>query len=102
MKKRYKLVFWTLIFTLVYSPAHALRCGNKLVNVGDRKHKVLHVCGEPLYRDAYDRPVAVYGYSHHYRSVDVWTYNFGKKRFMRELIFEDGILRRINELDYGY
>ena len=38
------------------------------------------------------------------RSVSVrqWTYNFGSRRFMRQLRFENGILKHIETLKYGY
>jgi len=49
---------------------------------------------------------------HHYsvtpriykRSVSVrqWTYNFGARQFMRQLRFENGILKEIETLKYGY
>lgn len=49
---------------------------------------------------------------HHYRgttrvykrsvSVKQWTYNFGSRRFMRQLRFENGILKDIETLKYGY
>ncbi len=35
-------------------------------------------------------------------SVDLWTYNFGARRFMRQLRFENGILKDIKSLRYGY
>lgn len=89
-----------LVLCLMAAQAHALRCGNKLVDRGDRKHKVLHACGEPTYRDAYERPIP--GAYFLFNQVDVWTYNFGPRRFMYELIFEQGVLVRINQLGYGY
>ena len=89
------------ILLLVFSKqAFALRCGTKLVDVGDRKHKVLNQCGEPVYKDAYEQNSPVYPY--HTEQIDVWTYNYGSARFMRELIFRNGVLHRINKLDYGY
>jgi hypothetical protein len=38
------------------------------------------------------------------RSVSVrqWTYNFGARQFMRQLKFENGILKDIETLKYGY
>ena len=38
------------------------------------------------------------------RSVSVrqWTYNFGVRQFMRQLRFENGILKDIETLKYGY
>ena len=35
-------------------------------------------------------------------SVELWTYNFGARRFMRQLRFENGILKDIKSLRYGY
>lgn len=96
------LIPLVLCLFFVSEQAWALRCGNKLVNVGDRKHKVHRVCGEPTYVDAYDLPIPNFGYAQGYNRIDVWTYNFGPRRFMRELVFENGILRRINQLEYGY
>lgn len=95
-------LFVLVMFFLLLSSgqAMALRCGNKLVDIGDRKHKVHRVCGEPTYVDSYDQPI--YGYRQGYNHVEVWTYNFGRSRFMQELVFENGILRRINQLEYGY
>lgn len=94
---RYGLLIALLVMA---GQTFALRCGNKLVDRGDRKYKVLYVCGEPTYIDAYDRPVpGAYFLS---TPVEVWTYNFGPTRFMYELIFENGVLVRINQLGYGY
>ncbi|MGR9107095.1 MAG: DUF2845 domain-containing protein [Gammaproteobacteria bacterium] len=97
---------------LVSEPAWALKCGNKIVRIGDRLHRVHRLCGDPAYVHAYDQPIGVQGYQqgsdyyYYYQQgsnhIDVWTYNFGPSRFMRELIFENGVLRYINQLDYGY
>ena len=93
--------FLLTIFLLVCSgQAFALRCGTKLVDIGDRKHKVLYKCGEPDYKDSYDQISPFYPYPA--EQIDVWTYNFGSNLFMQELIFRNGILRRINKLGYGY
>lgn len=81
-------------------PVHALRCGTKLIQIGDRKHRVIKYCGKPTFIDFYEKPLAVYPY--YSQIVDVWTYNFGPNKFMQELFFENGRLVRINELDYGY
>lgn len=89
-----------LIILVFSQQAHAFRCGTKIVEIGDRKHRVLNLCGEPEFIDAYERAVGVYPFQIIY--VEVWTYNFGKNRFMQELVFENGVLQRINTLDYGY
>lgn len=90
--------------------ASALRCGNKLVDIGDRRHQVAKICGEPDYVDSYEKPVISsayargFGYSNvqTFVHIDVWTYNFGSTRFMKELIFQDGVLHTINQLEYGH
>jgi hypothetical protein len=34
--------------------------------------------------------------------VEEWTYNFGPRRFMRSIRFENGIVTSIETLGYGY
>ncbi len=99
------------MFCLLLAPgqASALRCGNKLVDIGDRAHKVFQRCGDPDFVDSYEKPIVTYSYApgsnynyvHGFIHVDVWTYDFGPNRFTKELIFENGVLRYINQLGYG-
>ena len=79
---------------------YALRCGTKVVEIYDRKHIVLHKCGEPTYTDSYEQASLAHPYL--IQQIDVWTYNFGSNKFMQELIFRNGRLHRINNLGYGY
>jgi hypothetical protein len=106
----------TALFALVAlggSTAHAMSCQNRLVVVGDVPARVRGLCGDPA--DRVERVV--------YRTnavqvrgpggvvytdvitvgvfVQQWVYDFGPQRFMRELVFEDGRLSRINTLGYG-
>ncbi|MCI0733404.1 MAG: DUF2845 domain-containing protein [Methylococcaceae bacterium] len=97
-----KIVLGIFCILLASGPALALRCGNKIVDVGDRLHKVQRLCGDPVFVHSYDLPILVYGYIQGYNHFEVWTYNFGRNRFMQELIFQNGVLRFINQLDYGY
>lgn len=129
MKKYFKIVF-LLISIVVSEQSVALRCGNKLVDVGDSKPKVNFVCGEPDYKEL--REIAYPDYCsnrvdfneqssfyyrgrsrqylpHHlnytlcqYKTREVWIYNFGPRKFMRELIFYRGHIEEINALEYGY
>jgi len=105
----------------------ALRCGRKLVDIGENKYKVAAICGEPdfkeirtirfpyhctdreYYQNETQNYYRDYIYRNHsnftsckYKKVDVWTYNLGPRKFMRELIFIDGVVKEINTLDYGY
>lgn len=83
------------------------RCSaRELRQSGDSSGEIYANCGEPDY--IYDEPVTVYprrGRHGHRGPAHVvyrarWIYDFGSRRFDRELIFEDGRLLYINELDY--
>lgn len=100
MKTISRFVLLTLSLLVFSSQAYALRCGTKIVSVGDSKHKVLNLCGEPSYVETYERPYSFY--SNHHQNVEVWTYNYGRSRFMQEMQLENGVLRRIKTLGYGY
>lgn len=58
----------------------SMRCGNRLVAVGDTKVKVLRLCGEPDHRERVSGEEAV--------PVEQWIYGFGSRRFPRVLTFE--------------
>jgi len=121
----------TLLLALLGGPAQAntLRCERDLVSRGDNQGEVLAACGEPvfatqktIYRSGIpNRRFGTFsalgsGYSvditsqeliHHNRSVvavpvEVWTYNFGPRVFMREITFVDGRVDRIRTLGYGH
>lgn len=107
---------------LLAEPAAAFRCGSKLVIDGMHEQEVIAVCGEPASR-------RMLGYA--IRSVDIrsrryappgWTiatspgygmfstevmvteyvYNFGPRKLMRRLVFEDGFLVTIETLGHGH
>lgn len=90
--------------------ALAFRCGHQLVQVGDYKWEVLERCGFPDWRD---QRIAVRGsrLRHPFGAleenrydevvIDEWLYNFGPTKFKRLLVFENGVLISIQQLDYG-
>ena len=108
--------------------ASSLRCGARLITVGDVMHRVLAECGEPdhvqiwqeeqvygfqhppgyygIYEDfEYLNPQSRLGSPYRIRKlvvVEVWTYNHGPARFLDHLRFENGIVRSISSGDYGY
>lgn len=98
---------------LACSPAFAFRCGNKLVAKGDSRSEVAAKCGEPTevtsQRSVYRRPV-IWSHGRPYYigedfieiPVESWIYNLGPNKFMRRVIFEDGIVAEIETLGYGY
>ena len=130
-----KAVIIPFILTIILSisaltSAHAssLRCGVRLITVGDFKARVLAECGEPDHVEVWEEE-RVYGFRHHpgyygiyenyeysdrnyeyekpYRIrklvlIEEWTYNHGPGRFMDHLRLENGIVRGIKSGDYGY
>jgi len=106
------------------TPALAFRCGNKIVSEGDHYSKVLKICGEPvgvqervIYREGrtrprfraegpngltYDQEVLQYDRSYVEVMVEEWTYNFGPRRLMQLVRFENGFVVEVDRLGYGY
>jgi Protein of unknown function (DUF2845) len=106
------------------TPALAFRCGNRIVSDGDHYSKVLKYCGEPvgvqervIYREGitrprfrvegpnglkYDKEVLQYDRSYVEVLVEEWTYNFGPRRLMQLVRFENGFVVEVDQLGYGY
>lgn len=117
------------MFVIFSDQALALRCGRRIVDIGDKKPKVLSRCGEPMYMETRERKFPshcidrgmsineyydINGYNRYQNQrgydyppicnveiIDVWTYNFGPRKLMRELFFRDGILKKIDTIGYG-
>ena len=111
-----------VMLLLISQQALAFRCGSKLVIDGIEEQKVLDICGEPasvrhlgyavrpydmssrrqtlpgLSVDRYP----TYGRFSHEVLITEYIYNFGPRKLMRRLVFEDGILVTIETLGYGY
>jgi Protein of unknown function (DUF2845) len=68
------------------------RCESDAIRIGDRTFDVLAKCGEPAYRDLRRAKAP----------VEVWTYDFGQRSFVRFLEFDGGRLVRIRTGSYGY
>ncbi len=83
-----------------------LRCGNRLVSVGDNKAEVLIKCGAPAWKDTWtDKLISNVNTPGELR-VNVererWVYDLGHHSFLRFLLFENGRLARITTGDYGF
>ena len=116
------------VLALTSANAASLRCGVRLITIGDFKARVLAECGEPdhvevweeervykfrdhpgyygIYED-YEYSGRDYEYGKPYRIrklvlIEEWTYNHGPGRFMDHLRLENGIVRGIKSGDYGY
>lgn len=114
-----------ILFYIPSSYADSMRCGNKLITVGDTKAEVLIKCGEPLTRDTIaiqedtDYAELAIQYPQLYRrgliknkdgvvigrettvsqSIDMWTYHLGQGTFLRILYFVGGELAAIEDGD---
>ncbi len=114
-------LLFVLILLGLSQPAAAVRCGSKLVNEGDPKAKVLKHCGEPVsverrtvVRSGVPRLVTrTRGFSDERElllptrsfvevNIEEWTFNFGPRKFMRVIRFENGRVKDIEALSYGY
>lgn len=107
----------TLLFAglacLATGPAEAaMRCGNKLISEGDTRGELLTRCGEPaeVTRNVALRPPIFWEGGRPWRvpggdievQIEIWTYNFGSTQLMRRVTLEDGIVKQIDTLGYGY
>ena len=131
MKTKFIAAILPIIFSLLAlgsSQADSLRCGVRLITVGDFKARVLAECGEPDHVEVWEEE-RVYKFGHHpgyygiyenyeysdrnyeygkpYRVrklvfVEEWTYNHGPGRFMDHLRLENGVVKGIKSGDYGY
>lgn len=111
-----------LLTMILASPAHAFRCGNKIVIENMHEQQVLKACGKPTTvrhlgytvrgislhdrRNLSDGFSAVrfpgLGYYTQEVVVTEYIYNFGPRKFMRRLVFEGGVLTSIETIGYGY
>jgi uncharacterized protein DUF2845 len=91
------------------APAHAFRCGSRIITRGDPAEKVLQYCGEPvavtkrLKQRSYfmESGVRVPGALEEV-VVEEWTYNLGPRLLMRVVLLENGYVEDVKPLGYGY
>ena len=122
MTHRLTLFTTFIVLLLASADANALRCGRQLVKKNMHEVEVIKACGEPTtsrhlgyamrgtyvpIRRAPAPGVSVErwpGYGHYTEEVALteYVYNFGPRKLMRRLLFEGGVLVRIESLGYGY
>ncbi|MBW2407372.1 MAG: DUF2845 domain-containing protein [Deltaproteobacteria bacterium] len=114
-----------IIFSLVFGystqvSAIGLRCGNRLITVGDTKLKVISECGIPDYKEEWieERIMKDFNSSAYYKKdyewgrepflvktlvkMEEWYYNFGPTRLIHYLRFRNGKLIKITIGERGY
>lgn len=102
--------------------AQAFRCGSKLVVEGMHEQEVIAICGEPETRRQIGYAIRPWdprrgrprspgwtryrdpAFGHLVEEVVIteFVYNFGPRRLMQRLVFEGGLLARIEALGYGH
>jgi hypothetical protein len=113
-------------FFLFSDAAFALRCGEKVIDLGDNKEDVIEKCGEPESIENHierrgssnfasgsqyqpngnmPHPNSSFNYGQQqYVEIEVvveeWVYDFGRRRFQQYLRFENGRLKEIRHLDH--
>ena len=111
MSFRFQLAIACSLLALASAPAHAFRCGTRLISRGDNADKVLHFCGAPVSvqtrlgeRSFVDELGRTYLFPGLVEDVVIeeWTYNLGPHQFMRVVRLENGLVAEIKQLGYGY
>ncbi|MDJ0813995.1 MAG: DUF2845 domain-containing protein [Woeseiaceae bacterium] len=102
--------------------AESFRCGTKLVKEGMHETEVVAICGEPTSMRNIGFAVRLIDYrtgrphlpglnlasspGHVLYPAEVmvteYVYNLGPRKFMRRLVFEGGLLARVETLGRGY
>jgi hypothetical protein len=92
--------------------AWAMRCGTRLVVEGDLAIDVRSKCGEPtdITRKSVLKPAIIWLNGRPVQvgsglldvSVEIWTYDLGPLKLMRQLRIEDGKVVQIDTLGYGH
>ena len=115
------LILVALVLVLASLPAHAFRCGNRIVAENMHEAEVRRACGAPTTMRHIGRALRTinipirrhpgFGWmvghhpGHEFSQeviVTEYVYNFGPRKLMRRLVFQGGILVSIESLGYGY
>lgn len=86
------------------SLAENLRCGSNIVSKGDSALLLRQRCGAPTQIDRHENKTAIQRYDrltnsyiteHLADPYDVWTYNFGPRRFITVVTIRGGVVKSI-------
>ncbi|MCP4599368.1 MAG: DUF2845 domain-containing protein [Proteobacteria bacterium] len=92
------------VINLSSSLAHAFKCENGDVKIGDSEYEILQKCGEPTYKDQTQVSrvkETQAAYEQDFVSVEDWLYNLGPERFVKILTFEKGKVIGMHTSGYG-
>lgn len=94
------LAIWIASWSAAVPAANGMRCENGLVDRGDGIEQVREACGEPGYRDRWERQT---GPPYHaIPDVEIWVYNPGSGGLLSILHFRNGRLIGVDSDGYGF
>jgi hypothetical protein len=98
-----------LLLVAAAAPAHAFRCGTRIITRGDHSEKILKFCGEPSsVQTRFQTRAYVNQFGRVYPGVveevvvEEWTFNLGPHQLIRIVRLENGFVEEIKSLGYGY
>ena len=107
--KTFRALLATAVLSLVTAPAHAFRCGTRIITRGDPADKILRFCGEPVsVQTRYSQRGYINEYGRRFPGfieeliIEEWTLNFGPQQLMRVVRIENGFVADVTVLGYGY
>ena len=107
--KKLRFAIAALLLIGAAAPAHAFRCGTRIITRGDHAEKILKFCGEPssvqtrFQTRAYVNQLGrVYPGVVEEVVVEEWTFNLGPRQLIRVVRLENGFVEEIKSLGYGY
>lgn len=107
--KTFRALLAAAALSLVTAPAHAFRCGSRIITHGDPADKILRYCGEPVsVQTRYSERGYIDEYGRRFRGfieeliIEEWTLNFGPHHLMRVVRIENGFVADVRVLGYGY
>lgn len=97
------LFFLLLLIASPYVEADGLRCGSRLIAIGDSTFRVESRCGKPAAKEysSLDETAVIKGQGDELQEsrktvkVEKWTYDFGPGKLLKILTFKDGVLTGI-------
>ena len=100
-----------LASTPIFAASSSMRCGDRLIMRNDHVSKIERFCGEPesyvstttyKTRSRWDHFYHTYFYEEIPVILEEMVFNFGPNKFMRLVKIENGIVKRVETLGYGF
>ena len=91
--------------------ASNLRCGSRLVNVGDTTGRLIDYCGQParVEKNEIRKPVETWDAqlqrnvtTYEIQPYQIWKYNFGPSRLTSTITVQNGAIQGIQSGGYGW